>query len=398
MFFARRPSRRLPNKRSGYHNYIISSMIRQIVVVAFISISPLVISCHHAAPKVETPRVAIVEVERQFIADRQRFIGSIAANFEAVIQPRVQGFLASSLFDNGMPVRRGELIFTLDGGEQRAAQLSAKAALASARAKVVEAKNSYDRAVPLAAINAISRAQLDQYTASYEAAKAAVQSAEQQLVNASLAVGYTRIYSPIDGIISTSAAHIGDYVGPGTRFATLTTIQNIDTVAVDVAISMRRYLASSGRTSLTYDNRDLLTDIRLYKADGSEYPHRGFYKFTRSSVPNDMGAMVIVVGFPNPEYALKAGQFARVEANVGRGSECVVVPITAIASRQGVSNVWVCRPDSTVEYRRVVAGEVLGNRRIILEGLAAGEHITLIGAERLRNNQRIMPSKGRSNE
>ena len=373
-------------------------MIRQRLTLIFVLILGLTTACKRATSQREVPHVETATAERILVADRQRFIGSVAANFEAIIQPRVTGFLASALFDNGMPVKRGNLIFTLDGSEQRANQLSAQASLASARAKVVEAKNNYDRAVPLAAINAISRSQFDQYTASYEAAKAAVLSAEQQLINASLAVGYTRIYAPIDGIISSSAAHIGDYVGPGTKFSTLTTIQNIDTVSVDIAIPMGRYLASSGRTSLTYDNSGLLSDIRLYMADGAEYIHHGFYKFTRSSIPNAAGAIVLVVGFPNPEYALKAGQFARVELNVGADKERVVVPATAVTTRQGVSQVWVCRADSMVEYRRVVPGDIWNGKRIILEGLRADERVVLIGDERLHNNDHIIPLKSQSNE
>ena len=73
----------------------------------------------------------------------------------------------------------------------------------------------------------ISQSQLDQYTAQYRAAEAAVRSAEQALRNASLNVGYTELRSPIDGIAAHAEAHVGDYVGPGTQFNVLTTVSNI---------------------------------------------------------------------------------------------------------------------------------------------------------------------------
>ena len=64
-----------------------------------------------------------------------------------------------------MPVRRGQLLFTIDPDQLSTSMLAAEAELESARAQALEARNNYDRAVPLARINAISQSQLDQYTA-----------------------------------------------------------------------------------------------------------------------------------------------------------------------------------------------------------------------------------------
>lgn len=323
------------------------------------------------------------------VPNRKEFIGPLSANYSATIQPRIAGFLASSSFENGMPVRRGQLIFTLDDAPQRASRLAAEASLSSAQAKAVEAKRNYERAVPLARIDAISQTQLDQYTAENSAAIAAVKSARQTLRNAKLEEGYTRIYAPISGIISSSSAHIGDYVGPGTQFSTLTTIQSIDTVAIDLAIPMSEYLASSGRTSFSYDNASLLEDIRLYLADGTLYAEPGFYKFTRQSVASAMGTIVLVVGFRNPDYAIKAGQFGRVMASIGKARECVVVPQQAVSQIQDISSVWVIRPDSTAEYRSVKVGATHGSGWIIEEGVAAGELVAITGLQKLRNGMKV---------
>ena len=170
------------------------------------------------------PDVEVATVRMEMIPDRRSFIGRISGNYEAVIQPRVSGHLLSRHFESGMPVKRGELLFVIDAELLRTTLLSARAALESARAKEVEAKNNYERAVPLAEISAISQAQLDQYRAQYRAAKANVRTSEQQLRNATLEVGYSRIYSPIDGFVEAPKAHVGDYVGVGTDFSVLTKV------------------------------------------------------------------------------------------------------------------------------------------------------------------------------
>ena len=295
-----------------------------------------------------------------------------------------------------MPVAKGELIFTLDDAPQRANLLSSEAVLSSAKAKAVEARRNYERAIPLARIDAISQMQLDQYTAENLAAIASVNSAEQALRNARLELGYTRIYAPISGIISSSAATSGDYVGPGTQFSTLTTIQNIDTVGVDLALPMREYLALSGRKEFSYENGSLLSDIRLRVADGSEYPWPGFYKFTRQSIASEAGTIVLVVGFRNPDYALKAGQFARVTATIGEPRRAIVVPQRAVNQIQNISSVWIIRPDSTAQYREVEVGTTFGEWWIIESGVDEGELVATTGLQKLRNGLKVSPiSKSR---
>ena len=348
------------------------------------------ISCKPSAKTSPEPfsiEVATVKVEK--LPYTKEFIASISANYSATVQPRISGFLVASSFKNGMPVKRGQLIFTLDDAPQRANRLAAEASLSSAKAKAAEAKQNYERAIPLARINAISQMQLDQYTAENLAAIASVKSAEQSLRNARLDESYTRIYAPISGIISSSAATAGDYIGPGTQFATLTTIQNIDTVGVDLAIPMSEYLAISGRKALSYDNSSLLSNIRLQVADGSEYPEKGFYQYTRQSITSEAGTIVLVVGFKNPDYTLKVGQFARITATLGADQERIVIPQSAVRQIQNISSVWVIRPDSTAEYREVKLGNTSGEWWIVESGLSKGEVVATTGLQKLRNGAKV---------
>lgn len=348
---------------------------------------------HAAKPQIPPLRVEVTQALTDSIPNRMSFIGTLSSNFDAVIQPRVNGYLLSKQYDNGMPVRQGQLLFTLDPAQLSTTKLAAQASLESARAQLSEAKNNYDRAVPLARINAISQVQLDQYTAQYKAALATVRSTEQTLRAADLDVGYTELRSPIDGIIEHTAAHVGDYVGPGTQFNVLTTVSNIDTMTVDVAIPMAQYLRFGGARASIYDNKNLLSDIRLTLADGTRYPYEGLYDYTRKDVSNTTGTIVVVVMFPNPEQSLKPGQFARVEANIGPVRACVVVPQQSVSQTQNINSVWIVDADSTVRYRRVTPGETYGKEWCIEQGLAAGEWVVVAGQQKLRDGSKVIPVK-----
>lgn len=358
-----------------------------------IGLSVVLVGCAKrpaTTPELPLP-VTVAEAVVDTVPLRRHFIGYLASNFDAVIQPRVNGFLLRKHFDSGMPVRRGALLFEIDPQPFRNAVLAAEASVASARAQAIEARNNYHRAVPLAAMNAISRADLDQYTAQHKAADAAVQSAEQQLRNARLDLGYTRIHAPIDGIVSNSAAYEGDYVGPATQFSVLTTLSNLDTMSVDLALPMSEYLRLAGMRPSIYDNEGLLSDIWLLLPDGTRYPFEGFYKYTRKDVSAATGTLVMVVGFPNPQGALKAGQFARVEAVIGQPMPQVVVPMTAVSQVQGINSVWVVQPDSTVHFQRVVLGKTAGEKWCITEGLAPRQWVVTEGVQKLHEGARVAP-------
>lgn len=348
----------------------------------------------HTTKPVPPPlKIPVTAAATDSVPNRMRFIGYLSSNFDAVIQPRINGYLSSKRYDNGMPVKRGQLLFTIDPDLLSTTMLAAEATLESARAQAIEARNNYERAVPLARINAISQTQLDQYTAQYKAASAAVRSTEQSLRSARMNVGYAELRSPIDGIVEHTAAHVGDYVGPGTQFSVLTSVSNIDTLTVDIAIPMAQYLRLGGERASIYDNENLLSDIRLTLSGGSQYPYEGIYDYTRKDVSNTTGTLVLVVMFPNPEQALKPGQFARVDANVGPVRSCVVVPQQCVGQAQNLNAVWVVSADSTAAYRRVTPGAAYGRMWCIDEGLEAGEWVVLNGQQKLRNGEKVIPEK-----
>lgn len=346
---------------------------------------------HKAAVATAPLSIPVVQVKEAELAHRMEFIGYLQSNFDAVIQPRVNGFLISKHFDSGKPVRRGALLYRIDPTQLSTAMYAAEAALQSARAEAVEARNNYERAVPLASMNAISRAQLDQYTAQYRASEASVRSAEESLRNAQLNVSYTELRSPIDGIAGSSQAHIGDFVGPGTEFNVLTTLSNVDTVSFDVALAMNDYLRLTGNRAEIYDNEGLLSDITLTLDDGTRYPLEGFYSHTRKDISSATGTLLLVVKFVNPNKELKAGQFARVGCDVGAKERRLILPARAVSQAQGVNSVWVVGADSTVQFRRVELGAQRDSLWVVTGGLEPTEWVVLAGRQKLHEGMKIQP-------
>lgn len=368
--------------------------MRQNLSIFLIVFASLVAGCRHkmndkrVMPKLE---IEVAEVVSDSIMMRYEFVTHLTSGYDAIIQPRVSGYLKRSFVKSGEPVKRGDLLYVIDADLLNTTLRAAQANFRSAQAKESEARNNYERALPLASQGAISESQMDEYKTNYVAARQAVQSAREQLENAKLQVGYARIYSPINGIASYSPAHEGDYVGVGTQYPTLTTISNMDTLKAEISIPTTLYLRHTTSNRATYDNRNLLSDVRLYLDNGDEYKYPGVYDYTQQNISPTAGTISLFVDFPNPESYLKVGEYARIQAGMGHKRLCVLVPQQAIVSSQGVNYVWVIRQDSSAQYRRVVVGEKYGSLWIVDQGLQSGEKVALTGVQKLRNGEKVTP-------
>ena len=350
---------------------------------------------HHTSKKSsseELLRVKVSEVIADSITMQYDFTTHLQSNYDAVIQPRVNGYLLKKNYESGMPVKKGDLIFVIESNLLSTTMRAAEAQLYSAQAQLAESKNNYYRAKPLAELNAISQSQLDQYRAEYLSALSSVKSANQSLESARLQVGYSRIYSPIDGIIASSNAHTGDYVGPGTQFQVLTTISNLDTLSAQLAIPTSLYLQYARRGN-SYENRNLLSDINLYLSSGEKYGYSGIYDYTKQNISSTSGTISIVVDFPNPNLSLKAGEYAKVKVGLGGKRYKLLIPQQAVSRIQNIASVWVIKPDNTAEYRTVELGESYGQLWIIENGVSLGERVALTGLQKLHNGMKVTPYK-----
>lgn len=357
----------------------------------------LIVGCHHKKKSVSMPpmKIEVAEVVADSLAMSYEFVTHLESGNVTSLQPRVNGYLQRSTLHSSRVVEKGELLFVIDANLLNTTLRSAQAQLLSAQAQEAEARSNYERAKPLAELNAISQTQIEQYRTTYLAAQQSVESARQQLQSAKLQVGYARIYAPIDGVAAASSANEGDYVGVGTPFSTLTTISNMDSLKAELSLPTAIYLNVAGNERAMWDNCDLLSNIRLYLTNGEEYEYMGVYDYTQQNISPTSGTITLVVQFPNPEYRLKAGEYARISCDLGTRKRRVLVPQQAVQSIQGVKSVWVVDSDSVAHYRLVKVGATLGRNYIVDEGLLEGEVVALTGGQKLHNGMKVIPVKSR---
>ena len=323
-------------------------------------------------------------------------VGQTRGSVDIPIRARVQGFLESIEFQEGRPVTKGQLLYTIDPASFRSKVVEAEGYVAEARTLLANARADLDRIRPLAEMKAVSQQDLDGAVARYEAAIGSLQAAKAQQEQAEIELSYTRILSPIDGSIGISEAKVGEFVGAEPNPVVLNYVSRNDPIRVRFSINERDYLRFAREFA---DARDRLEgaehteddSLVLILADGTIHPHRGEVVGFDAAINPTTGTFTLEADFPNPRGIVLAGQFARVRAVSERRKDAVMVPVRAVSELQGIFRVFVVGEDGTVALRAVELGPEVGNLRIIDKGVERGERVAVEGLLRLQNGSKVNP-------
>jgi membrane fusion protein (multidrug efflux system) len=271
--------------------------------------------------------------------------------------------------------------------------------VAEEKTMLAKAKGDLDRIKPLAEINAVSKSDLDEAVAAYEARISSLEAARATLRAAKIELGYTKIYSPIDGIIGKSQAKVGDFVGRDPNPVILNTVSQVDTILVTFFITETQYLEIARHLAKPepepVDSDD--ANLELILIDGSVYAHKGKPDFVDREVDTTTGAMLVQASFTNPERLLRPGQFVRVRARSRVVKDGILIPQRCVMELQGLHNVYVVNADNTAEIREITVGPKVGSNWLITAGLKPGERVVYEGLQKVRDGAAVKPTVADAN-
>jgi membrane fusion protein (multidrug efflux system) len=388
-------------------------------------------------PAAPPPAVIVAAIDQKTVPIYSEFVGQTRAVETVELRARVEGVLEKIYFKEGQPVKKGELLFTIDKRPFDAALQTAKAILAKAESDLAQAKQRTDvlqaqaeladaqavlskteqdlrRIRPLAQEKAVTELELDAAIAAEKSAKAnvdarqanltnleasvkytieraaaEVSAAKARIIQAQLDLSYCSIHSPITGIIGFKNVDVGNLVGRGDA-TLLATVSASDPLLVDFNLSETEYLKmtepeTAGRQRV--DQR-----IELVLSDETLHPFEGSLKAVDRTVDPQTGTMRVQVSFSNPRSYLRPGQFARVRAIVAQRENAILVPQRAVQELQGAKTVMVVDAQNKVSVRTISVGDKSENYLIVLQGLNPGERVIVEGMQKVRPGSEVRPS------
>lgn len=337
--------------------------------------------------------VTVVTVEPKTLPAVFEYVGVAASSHPVEIRARVEGYLEKIAYQEGEPVKAGDLLFQLDPRPFIASLDSAKGLLARYEAELWRAQQAVARFKPLYEQKAASKRDLDNAIADELSSQANVDSSKAQVVQAELNLSYTTIVSPISGVTNRSQYREGALITPGAN-SLLTTVWIVDPIWVYFSVSegdLLKYRKEEAKKTLRFP-KDMNFDIRLILSDGTVLKSIGKVNFADPSFHESTGTLLIRASFPNSKLLLRPGQFVRAQVLGAVWPSAISVPQQAVQQGQKGLYVFVVDKDDRAEMRSIVPGDWNGDNWIIKSGLNKGEQVVVDGVNKIQPGSKIAPS------
>jgi HlyD family secretion protein len=262
--------------------------------------------------------------------------GTVNAVKTVLVGTQVSGTIKQIYVDFNSPIKRGQLLARIDPTSfeaqvaQAKANLSvAQANLEKAQASLMDAERTAKRYKELFDKELIAQSDLDTADVNVETAKAQVSASKAQISQAEAALKltetnleYTKILSPIDGIVISKNVDVGQTVAASFQTPTLFTIaQDLTRMQIDTNVDE----ADIGQVSVGQDVKftvDAYPDVGF---NGKVWQVRNAPITVQNVVTYD-----VVVQVSNPELKLKPGMTTNVSIVTARKSNVLEVPNGAL--------------------------------------------------------------------
>jgi membrane fusion protein (multidrug efflux system) len=327
--------------------------------------------------------VTVVTIAPKRLSISYEYAGQTAGSREVEVRARATGILQKRNYREGGTVNAGQSLFTIDPAPFEAALARAEADLTAAEARYKQASRNAVRMKPLFEAKAVSQKDYDEAISADAIGEADVKSAQARLLEAKLNLGYTRVESPISGIVGRAQRSEGNYIsGPDVL---LTTVTQTNPIHVLFGISDEEQArlnreVRAGRLVLPKNNAFKVT---LKLAEGGMYPHSGKLDFSDVNISGTTSTSEARAEVPNPNQVLRPGQFVRVILNGAERPNAILVPQRAVLEGPTGKFVYLVNAESKAEARPVELGDWHEDSWIVISGLASGDRVITEGVMKI---------------
>ncbi len=342
-----------------------------------------------AAPK-EYPVITVAAQPTDVYTD---YPATMQGQQNVEIRPKIDGYIDHIYVDEGALVRKGQVLFRISAPQYEQEVRTAQASIKIAQADVNAAQMQVNKVKPLVEKDIISHYELESAEYTLQSRQAALAQAKATLANANTNLSYTKVVSPVDGVIGLLPLKLGSLVSPTTT-TPLTTVANTGNVYAYFSLNEKQLLDffRDVKGNTLQQRLATLPAVSLVLADGTVYSHKGRVETASGLISTETGSANFRATFPNPEGFLRSGSTGQVRVS-SHIDNALLIPQKATYELQGKRLVY-----QVVEGNKVKSVEIQvrpttdGQSFIVQQGLKAGDRVVTDGITALRDDVEIKPA------
>lgn len=327
--------------------------------------------------------VGVAAVVARTVPLEVRALGTVTPANTVTVQARLDGRLEALGFEEGQPVKRGQMLAQLDARAAQAAVEQMRGQVRRDEALLENARRDLKRYRQLQEVDSISAQQVDTQAAKVREYEGTVQAGRAQLKEAEVLLSHTRITSPIDGVAGLRQVDVGNMVraSDANGIVVVTQLQPID---------VRFSLPEADLPQLQRARAQGVPSVTVWDREDRTLLATGTLAAVDNRIDANTGTLALKARFDNTDGALFPNQFVNVHLALGEMPQALLVPTAAVVPGRKGNFVYVLTPEGTaVRTQDVVTDGESGDYTLIREGLQAGQEVVVDGLDRLRDGAPI---------
>jgi membrane fusion protein, multidrug efflux system len=320
-------------------------------------------------------------------------VGTVIAYNTVVVRAQIQGQILSINFTEGQQVHAGDLLAQIDPRPYQAQIEQFTANRDRDKAQLGNAQANLNRYTPLEQKGFATTQLLDTQKAQVAQLESAVK-ADQALIDAAnVQLSYTRLTSPIDGVVGIRQIDVGNVISPSTPngLVVVTQLQPISLIFTLPETDLPRIQAQQ-------ENAKSPLTVLAYSQDGKMQLDQGVLGLVNNEILQTTGSIQLKANFPNAAHRLWPGELVNARLLLDTRSNGLTVPASVVQQGPQGAYAYVIGADSTVMVRPIKVAQINDGQALIDSGLEANEQVVVDGQYKLQPGTRVTILHGKAAE
>jgi membrane fusion protein, multidrug efflux system len=311
-------------------------------------------------------------------------VGTVIAYNTDVVRAQIQGQIISINFTEGQTVHAGDLLAQIDPRPYQALIDQYTGNLERDQAQLINAQANLNRYTQLGdkgwatpQLIETQKAQVGELQAAIKADQALIDAAKVQL-------SYTRLTSPIDGVVGIRQIDVGNIISPSNTngLVVVTQLHPISLIFTLPETSLPQIQQQQQKTKTPLP-------VLAYSQDDAIQLDQGRLGLVNNEILQTTGSIQLKANFDNKSNRLWPGQLVNARLLVDTRHNGLTVSAAVVQEGPHGPYAYVVNPDSTVAIRPIKVAQISDGQALIDSGLKANEQVVIDGQYKLQPGTRV---------